>query len=100
MFFTMPNYPHLLCRDRREQAGVGLLPGLEVELGSSQGARKTVVVGNTLNTVGRVDVLDQRDLVASSTTLAGDDGGVSKEELPDLFTNVECQRALSYTLVR
>lgn len=36
------------------------------------------------NTVSRVDVLDQGDLVAGGSTLAGDDGRVSKEELPDL----------------
>lgn len=101
MLFAMSSYPHLLRRDRREQAGVGLLPGLEVELGSRQCARKTVVVGNTLNTVGRVDVLDQRDLVAGSTTLAGDDGGVGQEELPDLFSQKGksrlSARALIYT---
>lgn len=39
---------------------------------------------NALNTVGRVDVLDQGDLVAGSGTLAGGDGGVGEEVLPDL----------------
>ena len=39
---------------------------------------------DTLNTVGRVDVLDQGDLVAGGSALTGDDGGVGKEELPDL----------------
>jgi hypothetical protein len=34
--------------------------------------------------VGRVDVLDQGELVAGSTSLTGDDGGVGEEELPDL----------------
>lgn len=34
--------------------------------------------------MGRVDVLDQGELVAGGTTLAGDDGGVGEEELPDL----------------
>ena len=38
---------------------------------------------DTINTVGRVNVLDESDLEASSTALAGDDGGVGKEELPD-----------------
>lgn len=38
---------------------------------------------NTIDTVGRVDVLDESDLEASGTALAGDNGGVSKEELPD-----------------
>ena len=31
-----------------------------------------------------VDVLDQGELVAGGTSLTGDDGGVGKEELPDL----------------
>lgn len=34
--------------------------------------------------MGRVDVLDQGDLVAGGSTLTGDDGGVSKEEFPNL----------------
>lgn len=46
---------------------------MEIELG-----------GNTVDAVGRVDVLDQGNLPASSTTLARDDGRVRKEVLPDL----------------
>jgi hypothetical protein len=34
--------------------------------------------------VSGVDVLDQGELVAGGTSLTGDDGGVGKEELPDL----------------
>lgn len=34
--------------------------------------------------MGRVDVLDQSELVAGGTSLTGDDGGVGEEELPDL----------------
>jgi hypothetical protein len=39
---------------------------------------------DALDSVSRVDVLDESDLVAGGTTLAGDDGRVGKEELPDL----------------
>lgn len=35
---------------------------------------KTELVVDTLDTVGRVDVLDKGDLPAGSTTLAGGDG--------------------------
>jgi len=34
--------------------------------------------------VDQVEVLLEDDLVAGGTALAGDDGGVSKEVLPDL----------------
>lgn len=77
-------HPCLLGGDRREQRGVGLLPGLQVELGSVQSTRQTIVVVDALDTVRRVDVLDQCDLVAGSTTLARHDGGVGKEVLPNL----------------
>lgn len=39
---------------------------------------------NTLNTVRRVDVLDQGKLEAGGRTLSGDDGRVGKEEFPNL----------------
>lgn len=54
-------------------------------LGSLEGARKTELGVDTLDTVGRVDVLDHGDLVASGGTLTGDDGGVGKEVFPDLI---------------
>lgn len=40
---------------------------------------------NALDTVGRVDVLDQRDLEAGGTALTGGDGRVGEEVFPDLF---------------
>lgn len=58
---------------------------------SLQSARETVCARDTLDTVHRVDVLDQSDLVAGGGALAGDDGRVGKEELPDLC----CERGQS-----
>ena len=52
--------------------------------GGLAGTSKTELGGDALDTVGRVDVLDQGDLVAGGTTLARGDGAVSKEVLPDL----------------
>lgn len=46
-------------------------------------ASEAELVVNTLNTVSGVDVLDEGKLPAGSTTLAGGDGGSSKEVLPD-----------------
>lgn len=57
---------------------------LALLLASVQRTTEAVGVVDTLDTVCGVDVLDQRDLVASGGTLAGDNGAVSKEELPDL----------------
>lgn len=45
---------------------------------------ETELAVNTLDTVGRVDVLDKGELPAGSTTLAGGDGRGSQEVLPDL----------------
>lgn len=39
---------------------------LNIDLASSQGARETELGGKAFNTVSRVDVLDEDDLVASS----------------------------------
>ena len=39
---------------------------------------------DALDTVGRVDVLDHGDLVASGRTLSRDDGRVGKEVFPNL----------------
>lgn len=63
-----------------------LLPksGLVSGLGSGESAREVKLGGDALDTVGRVDVLDKGELVAGGGTLAGDDGGGSKEVLPDL----------------
>lgn len=84
--FNIPifTYSSLLSRDGGEESGVGLLPALQVKLGGIQRTRQTVVVVNSLDTVGRVDVLDQGDLETGGATLTRDDGGVGKEVLPDL----------------
>lgn len=58
--------------------------GLVGLLGLLESSSKGELSWDTLNTVSGVDVLDQGDLVAGGSTLTGDDGGVSKEELPDL----------------
>lgn len=52
--------------------------------GCLAGSGKTVLRVDTLNPVSGVDVLDKGDLPAGSTTLAGSNGGGSKEVLPDL----------------
>lgn len=50
----------------------------------SKSARETVLSVDTFNTMSRVDVLDHGDHVASSTALAGNNGAVRQEVLPDL----------------
>lgn len=78
---------HPLLLARREGVLAGLLAGLER-------TAEAVCVVNSFNTVGRVDVLNEGDLVASRRTLAGDDGAVGEEELPDL--QQQCQRTASF----
>ena len=51
--------------------------------GGLAGTSETELGVDTLNTVGRVDVLDQGELPAGGTALARSDGGGSKEVLPD-----------------
>lgn len=75
----------LLCRDAWELRGIGLLPGLEVDLSGAKRSRKSELSVDALNTVSGVDVLDQDNLVAGSTTLSGYDGRVGEEVLPDLI---------------
>lgn len=77
----------LLDRDAGEVSGVSLGPGLEIGLGSVRGAADAVLGGDTLDAVVRVDVLVENDLVAGGAALAGDDGRVGKEELPDLSSS-------------
>lgn len=57
-----------------EQRGVCLLPALQVKLGRGQGASKAELSADALDAVGRVDILDQGDLVARGAALSGDDG--------------------------
>lgn len=68
---------------------VGLREGAVGALdGSLTGTGKTELGLDALNTVGRVDVLDKGELPAGGTTLAGGNGGSSKEVLPDLLNEV------------
>lgn len=63
------------------------IPGLvtsHATLRRRKRARNSELRLDTLDPVRGVDVLDQRDLVAGGGALAGDDGGVGEEELPDL----------------
>jgi hypothetical protein len=60
-----------------ERRLVGSLAGLK-----SPGQRELSV--NALDAVSGVQVLNEGDLIASSGALARNDGGVSKEEFPDL----------------
>lgn len=62
-------------------AGQGAIGTVDGGLASSG---ETELGGDALDTVSRVDVLDQSELPASGTTLAGGDGGGSQEVLPDL----------------
>lgn len=45
-----------------------------IDLASSKSSRQRKLTLNTIDTVGGVQVLDNGDLVASCTSLAGDDG--------------------------
>jgi hypothetical protein len=58
-------------------------PRLKVSTAVIKSAVEVELGLNAINAVGGVDVLDKSDLEASSTALAGDDGRVGKEELPD-----------------
>jgi hypothetical protein len=51
----------------------------------SESSRQVELRWNALDTVSGIQVLDKRDLIASGSTLAGGDGGVRKEVLPDLL---------------
>jgi hypothetical protein len=71
---------HLNLQGDREVVLTSGLAGFESAL-------QTELAVDTLDTVGRVDVLDQCKLVAGGTTLAGGDGAVGEEVLPDLNDN-------------
>lgn len=72
---SLGNSGHVSARDAAVANGVD---------GSLASSGKAVLGVDTLNTVGGVDVLDEGNLPAGSTTLAGSDGGGSQEVLPDL----------------
>lgn len=56
-------------------------------LGSSFTGRIKAELGlDAFNTVSRVDVLDEGELPAGGTTLAGSDGGGGQEVFPNLCT--------------
>jgi len=63
------------------------LVDLNIDFAGSESTRESELTGDTFDTVGRVEVLDQADLITSCSSLTGDDGGVSKEEFPDLEVN-------------
>jgi hypothetical protein len=56
--------------------------------GGLAGSGETELGLDAINTVGGVDVLDEGELPAGGTTLAGGDGGGSKEVLPDLWNEI------------
>ncbi len=58
--------------------------GRYVDLGSSQCTVEGKLGVYSFDPVRGVYVLHERDLIASRRALAGYDGGVGKEELPDL----------------
>lgn len=59
-------------------------PRLDVSLRVVVSSRQVKLAGNTLNSVGRVDVLDQHNLEAGSRALSRCDGGVGQKVLPNL----------------
>lgn len=67
---------------------MGLGKGASAVDGALASSSKTELSSDTLNTVGRVDVLNKGKLPAGGTTLAGSDSGGSKEVLPDLIRDI------------
>lgn len=59
-----------------------------IDLGCCQGSCQAKLIRNPFYPVRGIDVLDQGDLVASRRALAGDDGRVGKEVLPDLESHI------------
>jgi hypothetical protein len=82
--------PEIAHGARRLGSSNFLLPGLfgseglDGGLASCESCGQTELSVDTIDTVSGVQVLDQGDLVASCTSLSGNDGGVSQEVLPDL----------------
>jgi hypothetical protein len=54
---------------------VGLGKGASTVDGALASSSKAVLTGDTLDTVGGIDVLNKGELPAGGTTLAGSDGG-------------------------
>lgn len=75
----------LMCPSSRLGDGESLLAS---SLGGSLSARKSILVMNALDAVGRVDVLDKGNLEAGGSALARGNGRVSEEVLPDLVKRV------------
>lgn len=67
-----------------ELCGLLLGPGLQVSPSLLQRSLEAELGVDALDAVGRVDVLDENDLVAGSGALARGNGGPCKEEEPDL----------------
>jgi len=74
----------LVGSDKGELNGVVLSPSLQVSSRARKGLRETMLSTDALNSVERVHILDEDNLVACRTALARDNGRVSKEVLPDL----------------
>jgi len=74
-----------LLRSHSGEAGRFVLdPALHIDFGGRQSPRKPKLPCNAVNTMSRVDVLDQDDLVACRSSLARSNRGVCQEEFPDL----------------
>lgn len=74
--------PHLLAQ---ATLSATIVLVIVIELGRScQRAREAELAGHAFDAVRGVDVLDEGDLVAGCGALAGDDGRVGEEVLPDL----------------
>ena len=50
-------------------------------------SRDAILAGNTFDPMSRVDILDQNNLIASGSSLAGNNGSPGKEELPNLVVH-------------
>jgi len=57
---------------------------LDISLAGMESTREAKLGWDAFNTVSRVDILYQCDLIAGRGSLAGDDGGVGKEIFPNL----------------
>lgn len=60
-------------------------PGLASLHGSGKSTGETELGAVAVDTVGRVQVLDDHDLEAGGATLAGSNDGPGEEEFPDLY---------------
>lgn len=73
--------------------------GFSRSLGGSKSAEEAILGGNTLNSVGGIEVLDDDELEAGGRALASGNGGPCQEELPDTVPalSVLCVNRLGVT---